>query len=131
MRRFIEAVVGEAIALLQLGSAGGMAFAVTNAEVLADEGAVAIGEITAKDLFRGICKKASARGRLALRRKPSTVSGLSPQRSIAYGSTDAGTSVRRANNSFHIPRVCIRICDRRELADCVAGAWRAVRRSRP
>ena len=46
--------MGEAIALLQLGSASGMAFAMTNAEVLADEGSVAIGEITTKDLFRGI-----------------------------------------------------------------------------
>jgi hypothetical protein len=58
--------VGEAIALLQLGSAGSMAFAMTNTEVLAHEGAVTIGEITAKDLFRGICKKASARGKVSL-----------------------------------------------------------------
>lgn len=49
-------VMGEAVALLQLRSAGGMAFAMANAEVLAHEGAVAIGKITAKDLFRGVCE---------------------------------------------------------------------------
>lgn len=69
MRGFIEAIVGEAIALLQLGSTGGMAFAMTNAEVLAHEGAVAIREIAAKNLFRGVCDRKSASKMLALLRK--------------------------------------------------------------
>lgn len=50
-------VVSEAIALLQLRAAGGMAFAMADAKILAHKGPVAIGEITAKDLFRGVCKE--------------------------------------------------------------------------
>jgi hypothetical protein len=49
--------MGEAIALLQLRTAGGMAFAMANTQVLTDERAVTIREITAKDLFRGICER--------------------------------------------------------------------------
>lgn len=115
MRGFIEAVVGEAIALLQLRATGGMAFAMANAQVLADKGAIAIRKIASKDLFRGICM-GKARGMVSFGL------GRTLQRSIAYGSTDAGTNARRANNSSHIPRVYIRICDRRERADCVGDA---------
>jgi len=44
-------VTCEGVALLQLGTPGGMALAMADAEVLAHKGAVTVGEITVKDLF--------------------------------------------------------------------------------
>ena len=42
------------VAFLKLGSPSGMAFPVPDTEILTHKGTVAIGEITAVNLFRGI-----------------------------------------------------------------------------
>lgn len=44
--------IGERVALLQLRAAGSVSFAMANTEILTDEGAVTIWEITAEDLLR-------------------------------------------------------------------------------
>lgn len=44
--------IGERVALLQLRAASSVSFAMANTEILTDEGAVTIWEITAEDLLR-------------------------------------------------------------------------------
>jgi hypothetical protein len=43
--------IGEGVALLQLGAASGVTLAMTNAEILSNERAVAVGKIAAEDLL--------------------------------------------------------------------------------
>lgn len=53
---FIGGIGCERVALLQLRTAGGVSFAMADAEVLTNKGSVAVGEVATKYLFRCVLK---------------------------------------------------------------------------
>lgn len=112
----------EGVALLQLRAAGGMALAMADTEILADEGAVAVWKVAAEDLFGSVwegqyhMQGSRLRGRSAM---------------WTYGSTGVGRDVQRGSSFSRSLRGCIRICGLMVPGDCAAGAWRVVRLSQP